>query len=299
MEEAEKRDILGRLQGLKMKGAQLSKNFTYKSSLKEMQIEIGRLEHEEESKRSVQRLRRWLMAFVSGAQFVTNHRLAPSFVRGKLTGFSDYVLSSIEDYDVIFQSIAERYGGVVGIGSTGKPLVDLGLLLLTQLLMFMIMAHKSSKPPSVEENTDLAKQAASEVRQPPAQPRPPAQPQYPPHYTAPPQRRAPSIEFALPPPDVYDLAMPMPDKNEFFGLHNEFIADAPISMEERIEIIPFGEDSSKETFPQRPSESLRVIETPVAQTSRRGKKTKIIADPVLQPQEDNNDEQKEDEITIT
>jgi len=102
LEEAEKQDILGRLHSLRMKGSVLSKNFTLRSSLAELRMEMGRLESENDTKRSVQRMRRWLMAGASGLQYVSNTKFAPMFMKGKFDGFSDYVLSSIEDYDVIF-----------------------------------------------------------------------------------------------------------------------------------------------------------------------------------------------------
>ena len=151
-EEAEKQDILARLHAMRSRGIRLSKNYTMRSSLPELRMEMGRIEHEQETQRSVQRLRRWLLAGVSGAQYATNSKFAPKFAKGKLNGFSDYVLGSIEDYDTVFERMSERYGGVIGIGSTGNPMVDLLMLMGTQMLMFIFMQHKTGvKPPTEEE----------------------------------------------------------------------------------------------------------------------------------------------------
>lgn len=152
MEEAEKADILARLYALKSRGVVLSKNFTPRSSLAALRMEMGRIEHQEETSRSVLRLRRWLLAGVSGAQYLTNAKFAPKFCRGKLNGFSDYILGSIEDFDPIFEKMSEKYPNVIGVGSSGNPILDLLFLLLTQMLMFVFMQHKSgTKPPSEDE----------------------------------------------------------------------------------------------------------------------------------------------------
>lgn len=151
-EEAEKQDILARLFAMRSRGVRLSKNYTMRSSLPELRMEMGRIEHEQDTQRSVQRLRRWLLAGVSGAQYATNSKFAPKFAKGRLNGFSDYVLGSIDDYNSVFERMSERYGGVIGIGSTGNPLADLFMLIGTQMLMFIFMQHKTGvKPPSEEE----------------------------------------------------------------------------------------------------------------------------------------------------
>ena len=167
-EEAERIDILARFHALKQRGVKLSKNYTQRSSLGDLRLEMGRIEHESSVQRSVQRLRRWLLAFVSGAQFASDSRYAPKFVHGRLNGFSDYVLASVEDYDAIFERISEEHGGAGGIGSTGSPMLDLGILLGTQLLMFFFMNSKPGvKPPSADEirrdHPDLVRQVASEL----------------------------------------------------------------------------------------------------------------------------------------
>lgn len=167
-EEAERMDILARFHALKQRGVKLSKNYTPRSSLADLRLEMGRIEHENNVQRSVQRLRRWLLAFVSGAQYVTETRYAPKFVHGRLNGFSDYVLASVEDYDPIFERISEEHGGAGGIGSTGNPMLDLAILLCTQLAMFFFMSSKPGvKPPSAEEikrdHPDLVRQVASEL----------------------------------------------------------------------------------------------------------------------------------------
>lgn len=167
-EQAEKRDILARLHILKQRGTRLSKNYTTNSTLNELRMEMGRLEHEAETTRTVQRLRRWLLAGVSGLEYASSSKYSPRFARGKLTGFSTYVVDGIEDYDHAFERMGEQYGGVMGIGSTGNPLTDIFMLMMTQAFMFIFIEHKiGAKPPTADEikkeHPDLIRNAAREM----------------------------------------------------------------------------------------------------------------------------------------
>lgn len=168
VDEQEKLDILARLHILKQRGTRLSKNYTVNSTLNELRMEIGRLEHEAETTRSVQRLRRWLLAGVSGMEYASSSKYAPKFARNKLNGFSTYVVDGIEDYDPAFERMSEQYSGVMGIGSTGNPLTDIFMLMLTQAFMFIFIEHKvGTKPPTMEdikkEHPDLIRNAAREM----------------------------------------------------------------------------------------------------------------------------------------
>lgn len=168
MEEAEKQDILARLFAMRSRGVKLSKNYTARSSLSELRLEMGRIEHEQHTQKSVQRLRRYLLMGVSGVQYASNTKYSPRFAQGKLNGFSDYVLSSIDDYDGIFEQMSERYGSLIGVGQSGNPLVDLLMLTLSQVAMFLFMQHKAGvKPPSADDikknHPDLIRNMASQM----------------------------------------------------------------------------------------------------------------------------------------
>jgi hypothetical protein len=152
-EEQEKEILLARMHALKQRGVKLAKNYTVKSSLHELRMEWKRLEYETTTSRSVQRLRRWMLMLVSAAQFACDSSYAPGIIKGKLNGFSDYILSNIDEFDPVFERMADRYGGIAGIGSTGNPFADLGILMLTQLAMFFFVSNSrpGTKAPSAEE----------------------------------------------------------------------------------------------------------------------------------------------------
>ena len=164
----EKLDILARLHILKQRGTRLSKNYTVSSTLNELRMEMGRIEHEAETTRNVQRLRRWLLAGVSGMEYASASKYAPKFARNKLNGFSTYVVDGIQDYDPAFEQMGEKYSGVMGIGSTGNPLTDIFMLMMTQAFMFIFIEHKvGTKPPTLDEikkeHPDLVRNAAREM----------------------------------------------------------------------------------------------------------------------------------------
>lgn len=168
VDNQEKLDILARLHILKQRGTRLSKNYTTTSTLNELRMEMGRIEHEAETTRNVQRLRRWLLAGVSGMEYASASKYAPKFARNKLNGFSTYVVDGIQDYDPAFEQMGEKYSGVMGIGSTGNPLTDIFMLMVTQAFMFIFIEHKvGTKPPTLDEikkeHPDLVRNAAREM----------------------------------------------------------------------------------------------------------------------------------------
>ena len=168
VDNQEKLDILARLHILKQRGTRLSKNYTTTSTLNELRMEMGRIEHEAETTRNVQRLRRWLLAGVSGMEYASASKYAPKFARNKLNGFSTYVVDGIQDYDPAFEQMGEKYSGVMGIGSTGNPLTDIFMLMMTQAFMFIFIEHKvGTKPPTLDEikkeHPDLVRNAAREM----------------------------------------------------------------------------------------------------------------------------------------
>ncbi|CAK9034967.1 Uncharacterized protein SCF082_LOCUS21090 [Durusdinium trenchii] len=152
MEEAEKSELLMQFHILKGQGVRFSKNYTAKSSLAELRMEMGRIEHEREKANSMRRLRRQMLTLCGGAERLGKAGIMPRKVRGSLNGFSEFVLDNLQDYDTAFEGMSERYGGVLGGGSTGRPLVDFFITIMQHLVLFFIMKHTSvPKEPTEEE----------------------------------------------------------------------------------------------------------------------------------------------------
>jgi hypothetical protein len=134
-EEAEKNDLLARFHFLKQRGVHLSKNFTPKSGLNEMRMEMGRIEHEQQMARAVTINRRW---FLTGASLLSKatDRYGPNLTKGRWHGFDKYVLNSIQDYDEPFERLSEHYGGVVSALTGGNPLWEIIVLFGYQFIMY-------------------------------------------------------------------------------------------------------------------------------------------------------------------
>ena len=149
-EEAEKSDLLARFHFLKQRGVHLSKNYTPKSSLNEMRMEMGRIEHEEQMARAVTINRRW---FLTGASLLSKatDRYGPSLTRGRWHGFDKYVLNSINDYDQPFERLSEHYGGVVSAMTGGNPLWEIIVLFTYQFVMYGFVSGGADQARANEE----------------------------------------------------------------------------------------------------------------------------------------------------
>lgn len=136
-EEAEKNDLLARFHILRQRGIILSKNFTSKSSLQEMRMEMGRIEHENKMARSIRINRRFCLMGASGLTKLTDN-YAPSVLRGRWHGFDKHMLDCIEDFDEPFERLSEQYGGVVTALSGGNPLMEIIVLFLYQFITYAV-----------------------------------------------------------------------------------------------------------------------------------------------------------------
>jgi hypothetical protein len=153
LDEAERQDILARFHAMKAEGkVKFSKNYTAKSPLPELVMEMGRIEHQREKEYEMLKIRRQMLVFCGGAERLVKAKFVPKNFRGRLNGFSDYTLSNLKEYDPVFERMTEKYSGILGGGSSGNPLLDLAMVMGTQLFMFFFMnASSSSREPTEED----------------------------------------------------------------------------------------------------------------------------------------------------
>lgn len=151
-EEAEKADLLARFHFLRQRGTHISKNYTAKSSLNEMRLEIGRIEHENQVKRAVKMNQRFLLAGVSAVENISNN-YGPKVTKGKLYRVSHFVQESIHDYDSAFERMAEEYGGVVGAITGGNPIYEIVFTALYQMFIYAMFYRGAESAQANEELT--------------------------------------------------------------------------------------------------------------------------------------------------
>lgn len=150
-EAAEKSDLLARFAALKKSGVHISKNYTSKSNLNEMRMEMGRLEHEREVAIAIQNNRHLLMAGASGFESVAT-RFGPKMVSGRVHKFSHYLYGSIKEYDSAFERLSEQYGDTVGMFTGGDALREIMIKFVLHLGQYMLFGKGEE---SAKVNEDL------------------------------------------------------------------------------------------------------------------------------------------------
>ena len=154
----EKIDMLYKFRKLEGQGIRTTMNYNMNSNLEDMRTEYYKLKKQRETENSVKFQRKILMAAVTGAEFL-NNKFDPFDV--KLDGWSESINDNINDFDEIFEELAEKYTGSTEMAPEIKLVMAIGgsafMFHLTQTLF------KSSMPGMgdiMQQNPDLMKQFA-------------------------------------------------------------------------------------------------------------------------------------------
>ena len=105
-EEKRKQELLVKLLALEKKGVTLTKSYSLKSSLEEIEFEYQTQQYAAEAEASVHFQEKILMAAVTGLEFL-NKKFDP--IGAKLDGWSESVMDNIKDYEEIFKELHEKY----------------------------------------------------------------------------------------------------------------------------------------------------------------------------------------------
>lgn len=104
--EKKKQEILIKLLALEKKGVTLTKTYSLKSSLDELEFEYETQKNQAEVEASIHFQQKILMAAVTGVEFL-NNKFDP--INAKLDGWSESVMDNIVDYEDIFRKLHEKY----------------------------------------------------------------------------------------------------------------------------------------------------------------------------------------------
>lgn len=104
--EQRKQELLIKLLALEKKGVNLTKSYSLKSSLEEIEFEYNTQQKAMEIEASVHFQQKILMAAVTGVEFL-NKKFDP--IGAKLDGWSESVMDNINDYEEIFKKLHEKY----------------------------------------------------------------------------------------------------------------------------------------------------------------------------------------------
>ena len=124
-----KADLLSKFDRLKKKGLHVSKNFTMKSKLSDMQKEFERLNRNIEVDGAIKFQRKALVAILSGVEFL-NKKFDPFSV--KLEGWTESITNDIGEYDNIFEKLYDKYHGTAEMA----PEIELMMMIAGSALMF-------------------------------------------------------------------------------------------------------------------------------------------------------------------
>ena len=128
------------------------------SDIRIIQSEVTRMQTELNSQKMIKFMRKGLIAFVSGLEFL-NSRYDP--IGLKLNGYSEHVMTSLGDYDGVFLRLYDKYKDRTQVLA---PEVELLMLLLGSMMMFHLTQSfvtqtipqfaKENKKPHVQEDSD-------------------------------------------------------------------------------------------------------------------------------------------------
>lgn len=104
--QQKKQEYLIKLLALEKKGVNLTKSYSLKSSLEEIEFEYNTQQKAMEMEASVHFQQKILMAAVTGVEFL-NKKFDP--IGAKLDGWSESVMDNINDYEEIFKKLHEKY----------------------------------------------------------------------------------------------------------------------------------------------------------------------------------------------
>jgi len=116
MENAEKRDIMTRLNIYKQRGLIVAHTFTLKSDIEEMRLEVERIELEECKKNGAKKMRQWLLGGCGLIQYVFNRPEMPALLRGRMDGFVDHILRCIDEFEAVFELAAVIHPNLLSLG---------------------------------------------------------------------------------------------------------------------------------------------------------------------------------------
>ena len=154
----EKIDLIYKFKKLEGQGIRTTMNYNMNSQLEDMRNEYFKLKKQREIDNSIKFQRKVMMAAITGLEFL-NNKFDPFDI--KLDGWSESVNEGINDYDEVFEELAEKYGGK----SEVAPEIKLLMMLGGSAFMFHLTntMFKSSIPGMddiMKQNPDLMKQFA-------------------------------------------------------------------------------------------------------------------------------------------
>ena len=154
----EKIDLIYKFKKLEGQGIRTTMNYNMNSQLEDMRNEYFKLKKQREIDNSIKFQRKVMMAAITGLEFL-NNKFDPFDI--KLDGWSESVNENINDYDEVFEELAEKYGGKSEVAPEIKLLMMLGgSAFMFHLTNTMFKTSIPAMDDIMKQNPDLMKQFA-------------------------------------------------------------------------------------------------------------------------------------------
>jgi hypothetical protein len=152
----EKFKYLRKLEGLELKGVNLTKKYSMESPLSEMQGEYEMIMEEKAKQNSVKFQGNMLMAAINGIEFL-NNRFDPFDI--KIDGWSEQVNENLNDYDDVFAELYDKYKSKASMAPELKLLFQLGgSAMMVHMTNTMFKSAMPGMDDILRQNPDLMRQ---------------------------------------------------------------------------------------------------------------------------------------------
>jgi len=159
--EEEKHDIILKLHRLKQRGFPVTRNFTLTSDIYEMRTELSKIKYTIELDASVKFSRKMLMGAVSTIEFV-NKKWNPFDLA--LEGWSENMMETIDDYDLIFEKLHDKYKDKVAMPPEMELLLAVsGSAFMYHLSHSMLRSLGPEIAAKIKKNPEIVKSAMREA----------------------------------------------------------------------------------------------------------------------------------------
>ena len=159
--EEEKHDIILKLHRLKQRGFPVTRNFTLTSDIYEMRTELSKIKYNIELDASVKFSRKMLMGAVSTIEFV-NKKWNPFDLA--LEGWSENMMETIDDYDLIFEKLHDKYKDKVSMPPEMELLLAVsGSAFMYHLSHSMLRSLGPEIAAKIKKNPEIVKSAMREA----------------------------------------------------------------------------------------------------------------------------------------
>ena len=146
---------------MSQQGLDVPAHLSIKTPIDELRSEYSKLDHDRKVRAAIKQQRRMLMGIVSGLEYITTDVVPDCGV--ELDGWSGSVLSSIDEYDGVFEELYDLYGDRVKVHPVIKLVYMVGAsAAMYQLTNTMVKHQKSLNEQNTQRSEPVTQQQGAE-----------------------------------------------------------------------------------------------------------------------------------------